>query len=69
MFVIFSGHTSRSQHVMNEIERAVSHGVTIIPFRIEAVEPSENLELFISSCHWLDAITLGLGFRWPTLPM
>jgi ABC-type amino acid transport substrate-binding protein len=57
MVVIFSAHTNRSRHVMNEIERAVSHGVTIIPFRIEAVPPSEDLELFISSCHWLDALT------------
>lgn len=57
MVVIFSGHTNRSRHVMNEIERAVSHGVTIIPFRIEDVAPSEDLELFISSCHWLDALT------------
>lgn len=57
MVVIFSAHTNHSRHVMNEIERAVSHGVTIIPFRIEAVAPSEDLELFISSCHWLDALT------------
>lgn len=57
MVVIFSSHTNRSRHVMNEIERAVSHEVTIIPFRIEAVTPSEDLELFISSCHWLDALT------------
>jgi ABC-type amino acid transport substrate-binding protein len=57
MVVIFSGHTNRSRHVMNEIERAVSHGVTILPFRIEDVAPSEDLELFISSCHWLDALT------------
>ena len=57
MVVIFSGHTNHSRHVMNEIERAVSHGVTIIPFRIEDVAPSEDLELFISSCHWLDALS------------
>ncbi len=57
MVVIFSSHTNRSRHVVNEIERAVSHEVTIIPFRIEPVTPSENLELFISSCHWLDALT------------
>jgi len=43
--------------VNNEIERAVSHRITILPFRIEKVQPSEDLELFISSCHWLDAYT------------
>ena len=57
MVVVFSSHTNQSRHVMNEIERAVSRGVAIIPFRIEAVAPSEDLELFISSCHWLDALT------------
>lgn len=55
MVLVFSRHTNSSRHVMNEIERAVSHGVTIVPFRIEKVQPSEDLELFISSCHWLDA--------------
>ena len=55
MVLVFSGHTNSSRHVNNEIERAVSHRVTIMPFRIEKVQPSEDLELFISSCHWLDA--------------
>lgn len=57
MVLVFSGHTNSSRHVNNEIERAVSHRVTIMPFRIEKVQPSEDLELFISSCHWLDAYT------------
>lgn len=56
MVLVFSAHTNDSRHVNNEIERAVSHRVTIIPFRIERVPPSEDLELFISSCHWLDAV-------------
>lgn len=55
MVLVFSRHTNNSPHVMNEIERAVSRRVTIIPFRLEEVKPSEDLELFISSCHWLDA--------------
>lgn len=55
MVLIFSRHTNDSPHVMNEIERAVSRRVTIIPFRLEEVKPSEDLELFISSCHWLNA--------------
>jgi len=29
----------------------------VIPFRIEDVLPSKDIEFFISSCHWLDAIT------------
>ena len=41
---------------MREIERAVNKGVSIIPFRVEDVVPSKDLEYFISSCHWLDAM-------------
>lgn len=61
MVLVFSRHTNHSPHVMNEIERAVSRRLTIIPFRLEDVKPSEDLELFISSCHWLDAFTPPLG--------
>ena len=57
MVLVFSRHTNESPHVMNEIERAVSHRMTVMPFRIENVEPSEDLELFISSRHWLDAFS------------
>jgi ABC-type amino acid transport substrate-binding protein len=55
MVVIFSKHSNGSPQVMREIERAVNKGVSIIPFRVEDVMPSKDLEYFISSCHWLDA--------------
>ena len=56
MVVIFSKHSNGSPQVMREIERAVNKGVSIIPFRVEDVVPSKDLEYFISSCHWLDAM-------------
>src|SRR2546423_13863638 len=56
MVVIFSQHSNGSPQVMREIERAVNKGVAIIPFRVEDVVPSKDLEYFISSCHWLDAM-------------
>jgi ABC-type amino acid transport substrate-binding protein len=56
MVVIFSQHSNGSPQVMREIERAVHKGVSIIPFRVENVVPSKDLEYFISSCHWLDAM-------------
>jgi ABC-type amino acid transport substrate-binding protein len=56
MVVIFSQHSNGSPQVMREIERAVNKGVSIIPFRVEDVVPSKDLEYFISSCHWLDAM-------------
>jgi hypothetical protein len=57
MVVVFSSHADRSRQVMQEVERAVNKGLTVIPFRIENVEPTEELELFLSAPHWLDAIT------------
>src|SRR2546423_8130019 len=56
MVVIFSQHSNGSPQVMREIERAVNKGVAIIPFRVENVVPSKDLEYFIRSCHWLDAM-------------
>jgi hypothetical protein len=57
MVLIFSSKSNSSRQVMREIERAVHRGINIIPFRVENVLPSKDLEYFISSCHWLDAIT------------
>ncbi|CAN5357986.1 hypothetical protein BH09ACT6_BH09ACT6_00940 [soil metagenome] len=55
--LVFSDNSNRSPHVHREIERAVSHGIPILPFRVENVMPSPALEYFISDAHWLDAIT------------
>lgn len=55
--LIFSAHANRSPQVNREVERAVSNGLPIIPFRIEDVTPSDALEYFISNQHWLDALT------------
>ena len=40
-----------------EVERAVSKGITVVPLRIEDVLPAGSLEYFLSTPHWLDAIT------------
>jgi hypothetical protein len=55
MVLIFSASANTSPQVMREVERAVSKGVAIIPFRIEDVTPSKSMEYFISAPHWLDA--------------
>lgn len=55
--LVFSHSSNHSPHVKREIERSVSHGIPILPFRVEDVVPSPSLEYFISDAHWLDAIT------------
>ncbi len=57
LVLVFSAKSNRSPQVLREIERAVNRGVAILPFRVEDVMPSEGLEYFISSCHWLDAMS------------
>ncbi|HEX4485985.1 MAG TPA: toll/interleukin-1 receptor domain-containing protein [Terriglobales bacterium] len=67
MVLVFSSNANASPHIPKEIERAVSHGVSIIPFRVEAVAPAKSLDYFISSVHWLDAITPPLESHLETL--
>ena len=50
-----------SPFVAREIERAVSKKKPIFTIRVEAVEPSPSLELFISGTQWIDAFSGGLG--------
>jgi len=57
MILIFSSKSNICPHVPKEIERAVSAGVVIIPFRIEDVMPAKPLDYFIGGVHWLDALT------------
>jgi hypothetical protein len=55
--LVFSENSNTSPQVLREVERAVHRGIPIIPFRIEDVVPSKAMEYFVSSSHWLDALT------------
>lgn len=57
MVLIFSKEANASQHIKREVERAVDANLPIIPMRIENVSPSKGLSYFISSPHWLDAMS------------
>jgi len=57
LVLVLSANANMSPHIPKEIERAVSRGIPIIPLRIEDVTPAKSLDYFISSVHWLDAIT------------
>jgi TolB-like protein/Flp pilus assembly protein TadD len=67
MVVVFSANSDKSPHILNEVERATSKGLVVIPFRIEDVLPSKSLEFFLSSPHWLDARTRPLAPHLKTL--
>lgn len=57
MVLVFSGRSNTSDHVKNEVERAVSAGKPIVPLRVEDVMPAGSLALHLSRRHWLDALT------------
>jgi TPR repeat protein len=57
MVLLFSADAGRSPQVMREVERAVHKELVIVPVRLEDVRPSGDFEYFLSTPHWLDAIT------------
>jgi ribosomal protein L40E len=57
MVLVFSSNANESPQIKREVERAAHRGIPIIPFRIDGVNPSKSLEYFISTPHWLDALT------------
>ena len=57
MIVILSSYSNSSQQVGREVERAVHRGIPILPFRIEDVLLSKSMEFYLSTPHWLDAIS------------
>jgi tetratricopeptide (TPR) repeat protein len=60
MVLVLSARANASDYVKNEVERAVHAHKPLIPFRIENVDPSGCLALYLSRRHWLDAHTLPL---------
>lgn len=55
MVLILSTASNNSPQVRREVERAVSKNVGIIPVRIENIVPTESMEYFLGTTHWLDA--------------
>ena len=54
--LVFSREANASPAVAKEVERAVlGYRKTVIPYRIEDVAMSANLEFFLTDVHWLDA--------------
>ena len=56
MILVFSSASNRSAQVSREVERAVSKGLFLIPFRLEDVPMSKTMGTSLAP-HWLDAMT------------
>ena len=57
MLLVLSSHANGSAHISREVERAVNKGLVVMPVRIEDIKPTGDLEYFLATPHWLDAIT------------
>jgi uncharacterized protein (TIGR03067 family) len=57
MVLIFSGHANESSQVRREVERAISKGLIVLPFRVENISPAGAMEFALSNTHWLDGFT------------
>jgi curli biogenesis system outer membrane secretion channel CsgG len=57
MLIVFSSEANDSKQVMREVERAVEKNAVIVPFRVEDVRPSGDMEYFLSATHWMDALS------------
>lgn len=53
--LVFSNKADRSAYVLREVNSAVLHSKTILPFRIEDILPSKSMEFYLGITHWLDA--------------
>jgi hypothetical protein len=56
MVLVFSADSNESPHVLTEVTEAMSNKVTIIPFKVEDVQPSKSMKYIINVPHWLDAV-------------
>jgi hypothetical protein len=57
MVLIFSAHSNNSEQVLREVQLAVGSHLHIVQLRIEDVRPNDDLTYFLSTPHWLDALT------------
>lgn len=57
LVLVFTSKANNSPQIKREVERAVNRAIPIIPVRVEDALPSKSLEYFISTPHWLDALT------------
>jgi hypothetical protein len=61
MVLFVSRKANESQHVLREVERAVSRRVPVIPLRLERLELSPDLEFYLGAPQWLDASRMSDG--------
>ena len=67
--LVFTDESNRSHQVTNEVTLAVNGGKIIIPFRLSGSDMNDTLLYYLSSVHWLDALSQPLNQNIETLRM
>lgn len=68
LLVVLSQASNRSKQVLREVERAAHFKVALLAFKIESVEPLDDLVYFLGVEHWLDGCKPGpLEQHFPSL--
>lgn len=67
MLLIFSKHANGSREIQREVRLALDREKPVVPFRIENVNPDGTLAYYMTSVHWLDALTPPLEQHLQTL--
>ena len=57
MILVFTDASNLSVQVHREVDAAVGSGKTIIPFKCSETEPSGSMRYYLSTLHWMDALT------------
>jgi hypothetical protein len=57
LVLVYTAHSNASPQVLREVERAVHHRLALLPIRLEDAPFSGALEYFVSTPHWLEAMT------------
>ena len=55
MVLVWSSNSLASREVSKELTIAMRNGLTVIPFRIEDVQPTSEWDYHLANTHWMDA--------------
>ena len=69
MVLVFSRHSNSSEQVLREVQLAVDSHLPIVRFRIEDVPLTDDLRYYLSTPHWLDALTRPVSKHIPRLEL
>ncbi len=57
MVLVFSASSNQSANCLSEVHAAFTRNIKIIPLRLDNTVPSEDMEYYLQTYHWLDIQT------------